>query len=96
MIEWLRVWVRRDLRDDFLRKDAEVWTAGLSREPGFLGKEVWLGEEEDEVVLVIRWESEAAWKGIPEERLEELERQFRAAIPDGHEVIEIHSFEVAE
>lgn len=94
VIEWQRIRVRPGLRDLYLKKDAEVWTAGLSRESGFLGKEVWLGES-DEVVLVLRWESEEAWKGMPKERLDELEGRFRTELPDGHEVIETRSFRVA-
>lgn len=92
IVEWQRVRVDPGLRDRFLEKDEEIWTAGLAQEPGFLGKEVWRGEDPSEVVLVIRWESEEAWKGIPEERLQELERRFREHLPDSHEIVETRSY----
>lgn len=92
IVEWQRVRVEPGMRDRFLERDEEIWTAGLAREPGFLGKEVWLGEDESEMILVIRWESEEAWKGIPEVRLQELERRFRAELPDGYEILETRSY----
>lgn len=95
VIEWQRVRVRPEIRERYLEKDAEVWTRGLEAEPGFLGKEVWLGED-GEVVLVIRWRSRGDWQGVPPERLAELERRFREAFPDeAHERVECKSFEVA-
>lgn len=95
IIEWQRVRLKPGLRDRFLEKDEEVWTAGLSREAGFLGKEVWLGEDETDLFLVIRWESEEAWKGIPRERLDGLERRFREEVPDGHEIVDSGTFRPA-
>jgi uncharacterized protein (TIGR03792 family) len=91
VIEWQRIRVRPELRERFLRKDEEIWTAGLAREPGFLGKEIWLGED-GEVVLVIRWESEKSWKGVSLERLDELDHLFRAEISEGYELLEVRSW----
>lgn len=92
VIEWQRVRMRPDLRQRFLERDEEVWTAGLAREPGFLGKEVWLGEDPGEVVLVIRWRSEEDWKGVAAGRLAELESRFRNGLPEGHEIVELKTF----
>jgi|SRR5215203_5140511 len=99
IIEWQKIRVRPELRDLYLEKDEEIWTAGLAREDGFLGKEVWLGEEDSEVilseiVLVIRWRSEEDWKGMPKERMDELDRRFRAVLPEGWEVAEMRSYQV--
>ena len=95
IVEWLRMRVRAELLERYLEADEAVWTAGLGREEGFLGKEVWLDRERPgEVVLVIRWRSERHWKRIPEERLEDLERQFRESMPEGHERVEMRAFEV--
>lgn len=95
IVEWQRVRVRPELLERYLEADEAIWTAGLRQEEGYLGKEVWLDRERPgEVVLVIRWESERHWKGIPGERVEELERHFRERVPEGHEVAEMRAFEV--
>lgn len=94
VVEWQKIRVEPEVRDDYLKKDREIWTAGLAREEGFLGKEVWLGDE-GAVILVIRWQSEEHWKGIPQERLDELDSRFREAVPEGWELVETRSYEVA-
>ncbi len=93
VIEWQKVRVQPGARDLYLEKDREIWTAGLAREKGFLGKEVWLGE--GEVILVIRWRREEDWKGMPRERQDDLDRRFREAVPAGWELVETRSYEVA-
>jgi uncharacterized protein (TIGR03792 family) len=95
IIEWQRVRVRPGLRERFVEKDAEIWTAGLAREAGFLGKEVWLGEEETEVILVIRWESRERWEGVSRERLDAIDERFRRELASGHEIVETRAYEVA-
>lgn len=94
VIEWQKVRVQPGVRDRYLEKDREVWTAGLAREEGFLGKEVWLGEEGD-VILVIRWKHKDHWKGMPRDRQDDLDRRFREAVPEGWELVETRSYEVA-
>lgn len=95
VIEWQKIRVRPELRDRYLEQDREIWTAGLAREDGFLGKEVWLGEG-SEIVLVIRWDREEDWQGIAKERLDELDRRFREAVPeDGWERVEVRSYRIA-
>jgi uncharacterized protein (TIGR03792 family) len=94
VIEWQKVRVQPGVRDLYLEKDREIWTAGLAREEGFLGKEVWLGEN-GEIILVIRWRREEDWQGMPKERQDDLDRQFREAVPEGWELVETRSYEVA-
>jgi uncharacterized protein (TIGR03792 family) len=94
VIEWQKVRVQPDVRDLYLEKDREIWTAGLAGEQGFLGKEVWLGEHGD-IILVIRWQREEDWKGMPKERQDDLDRRFREAVPEGWELVETRSYEVA-
>lgn len=94
VIEMQRLRVKPELRDRWLAADEAVWTTGLSRETGFLGKEVWIGEG-DEILLVIRWRSQADWDGMPKPRLEALDSAFRERMPGGWEMAETRSYQVA-
>ena len=98
VIELQRLRVNSELRDRWLAADAEVWTAGLSGEAGFVGKEVWVGvgDQGDEVLLVIRWRSQADWDGVRKPCLEALDRVFRERMPDGWEIVETRSYQVIE
>lgn len=95
VIEWLKVNVAPELREQYVQKDYEIWTAGLSQYPGFLNKEVWISPDRlNEVVLVIRWESFETWKAVPAEALERLDAEFNAAMGDTHEIIEAQGYQV--
>ncbi|WP_413166591.1 TIGR03792 family protein [Capilliphycus salinus ALCB114379] len=76
VIEWLQLKVPREKWEAFLKRDEEVWTQGLKRYPGFIGKETWIDPQKEEIVLVIRWETREQWKSIPLEDLEALDRQM--------------------
>jgi uncharacterized protein (TIGR03792 family) len=96
VVEWKRVKVRPGLVDRFLEKDEEIWTSELAGQDGFLGKEVWQGDDPEEIILVVRWKSLACWKGLPRERLDGIEERFRRELPEGHEILETRGYEVLE
>lgn len=95
VIEWLKIRVSPELREKFIAKDAEIWTAMLSGYPGFLSKEVWINPETPgEVVLIIRWETLEQWKAIPAERLAETDTRFTQAFGEPQEIIEAAQYQV--
>jgi uncharacterized protein (TIGR03792 family) len=47
VIEWLKVKVPIELRETYIQKDAEIWTATLSKYPGYVGKEIWLNPQDE-------------------------------------------------
>ncbi len=83
VIEMLRVMVKAEEVDRYIRLDAEIWTPVLSACQGFLGKEVWF-KPDGEIMMVVRWATREAWKAIPTELLEATEQAFVHAI--GHAV----------
>ena len=96
VIEWLRMRVTPELRETFVQKDNEIWTPVLAKYPGFLGKQVWLNPKQpDEVVLVIQWESRAAWDAVSPRELETTEEKFAQAIGKGnYELVESKEYQI--
>jgi len=76
IIEWLRFKVPPEKLEAFIQRDEEVWTAGLKNFPGFLGKEILVDSVENEVVMLIRWETREKWKSVPQSTIDELDRQM--------------------
>ena len=77
VIEYLTLACPTHRREAFLRRDREVWTAALSKWPGFLGKEVWTSlDNPSQITLVIRWESLAQWKSFPDELRSNLDARM--------------------
>jgi uncharacterized protein (TIGR03792 family) len=81
VIEQLTFFVPDGLIDRFLVLDREIWTAALSQQPGFIGKEVWRETESpDRLHLIIRWQSRSDWKAVPAAILAETDRRFGEAL----------------
>ena len=76
VIEYLRFDVPPDLRAAFLAADAAIWTASLSRYPGFIDKETWLDQATGQVVTLLRWQTLEAWKSIPQSDLDEIDARM--------------------
>ncbi|WAL60944.1 TIGR03792 family protein [Thermocoleostomius sinensis] len=94
-IEWLKFRVNPDRREEFVQKDAEIWTAALSQYPGFISKEVWISPDDlAEVVQVIRWETFEQWQAIPPQALEQIEAQFRQSMGDSYELLESSRYQI--
>jgi uncharacterized protein (TIGR03792 family) len=95
VIEWLKFTVTSELREQFVQKDAEIWTVVLASYPGFLNKEVWISSDRlDEVVAVIRWESLEQWQAIPAEVLDQTEAKFAAAMGDTYQMVGAEKYQV--
>ncbi len=81
VIEELTFEVSPERVADFLRHDADIWTALLAGQEGFLGKRVWTSPEHPgRVRLVIEWRSRAAWHAVPPEQLSQTDRRFKKAM----------------
>jgi uncharacterized protein (TIGR03792 family) len=76
IIEWLKFKVPPEKLEAFIQRDEEVWTAGLKNFPGYLGKEIWVDSVENEVVMLIRWETREQWKSVLQSTIDELDRQM--------------------
>ena len=76
VIEWLRLKVPPEKLEAFIRRDEEVWTAGLRNFPGYLGREIWVDAMENEVVILIRWETREQWQSVPQSTIDELDSQM--------------------
>jgi uncharacterized protein (TIGR03792 family) len=83
VIEWLKFKVSPLFREKFIQKDAEVWTPLLAKCPGFLSKEVWINPDaEDEIIILVRWETRQQWKEVPQEVIEATDKEFAKQMPE--------------
>ncbi|NJR38961.1 MAG: TIGR03792 family protein [Leptolyngbyaceae cyanobacterium CSU_1_4] len=95
VIEWLKFTVVAELREQFVQRDAEIWTPVLAQYSGFLSKEVWISPERlDEVIAVIRWQSLEQWQAIPTSVLDETEARFLEAMGNTYKLIEASPYQV--
>ena len=94
VIEWLKFRVTPEERERFIQKDEEIWTETLAKYTGFLGKEVWLSPNPDEVVLIVRWRTKEDWHSIPLDVLQETEGRFAIAFGQPYDLVEEGEYQV--
>ncbi|AFY36349.1 TIGR03792 family protein [Calothrix sp. PCC 7507] len=95
VIELLRFKVTPELRENYIQKDAEIWTTALAKYPGFLGKEVWINPHNTtEVIFIVRWETKEQWQAIPQADLQAIEKNFAQAFGDNYELLELAEYQV--
>ncbi|XGV96850.1 MAG: TIGR03792 family protein [Leptolyngbya sp. BL-A-14] len=96
VIEWLKIQVVPELREKYIQKDEEIWTAALAKVPGYAGKQVWIDPNNaDKVVLVIHWATREAWKAVPAKLLEATEMEFAQQMgKDNYKIIEEGEYQV--
>ena len=96
VIEWLRFQVPPELREKFIKDDEEIWTKALMKYPGYLGKEFWIDPKaQDEIVIIVHWESLEQWQSIPQSILEEVENNFTKKIgKDNYKIIESREYQI--
>lgn len=70
VIEWLEFQVKPEAREKFIQKDQEIWTKFLAKQPGFLGKEIWINPAiEEQLIIVVHWQTKEQWKAVPQNLL---------------------------
>ena len=95
VIELLKVKIPPDLREKYIQKDAEIWTAALAKYPGFIAKEVWINPNDPtEIVLIIRWQTREHWHAIPEADLQAIALKFDAAMGKSYPIVESAEYQV--
>lgn len=96
VIEWLVFKVASEVREKFIEKDREIWSANLDKYPGFLSKEIWINpEKSDRVTIVIRWQTREQWKAVPLDILVATEQKFALAMgKDNYQMIEASEYQI--
>jgi uncharacterized protein (TIGR03792 family) len=95
IIELLRVKVPPEHREQYIQKDAEIWTAALAGYPGFLGKEVWINPHDtSEVILIVQWATREQWKAIPQAEIDAIDEKFNQEFGFQSQIVELYEYQV--
>lgn len=76
VIEHLKLKVPEAARQAWLEAERGSWEPWLSRQQGFLGRDLLWNPETEEGTLLIRWHSREAWKAIPLQEVEAVQQRF--------------------
>lgn len=68
----------------------------FSKTTWFLGKELWINPAiEEELIIVVHWQTQEQWKAISKNLLDETEAKFSLAMgKDNYQLLKVKEFQV--
>ncbi len=79
VIEVLRLKVPSSYRKAWLNAEQATWGPWLSKQNGFLGRDLFWDSKNEEATLMIRWASRKDWKSISQFELDDLQERFETS-----------------
>ncbi len=87
-VEILEFEVAPGRRSEFIRQNEKTWTPALRQRPGFLGREILVSaEDEDLVVILIRWSTRQAVEAFPEREEEALDEKMHGLVRERRQLL---------
>ncbi len=76
IIEELRLKVPAEFKDIWLEAEKNIWEPWLSRQKGFLGRQLFWDKQKEEALILVNWKSKKLWKSIPMSAVNEVQEKF--------------------
>lgn len=93
VVEWLQFQIPIEVQANFIEKDRRIWTSFLSKQKGFIHKEVLTNiAKPEELTLLIYWQTLADWKRIPQNLLDEVQTHFEQELGTYYPIMESRAY----
>ena len=76
IVEHIRLSVPAKDRSSWLIAEKKSWEPWLEKKEGFLGRDLFWDQKEEEAILLIRWSSRDTWKSIPQQEIDHVQELF--------------------
>ena len=80
VIEHLRLKVPKRYRQDWLLAEKESWEPWLSKKKGFVERELFWDQKNEEATILIKWSSREEWKNISQAEINFVQDQFESIV----------------
>ena len=82
VIEELRLKVPAKFKEVWLQAEKKIWDPWLSRQSGFLGRQIFWDKEKEEALILVKWENKKLWKNISMEEVNEIQERFEQNVEE--------------
>ncbi|WP_320674969.1 TIGR03792 family protein [Prochlorococcus sp. MIT 1341] len=82
IVEHLRLSVPSEKREAWLKAEKDSWEPWLAKKQGFLGRQLFWDDQNEQAVLLISWASREEWKSIPKSEIDQIQEDFEALAKD--------------
>lgn len=76
VLEELRLKVPSKFKDVWLDAEKKIWDPWLSSKDGFLGRQIFWNEKNQEALILVKWENKKLWKDISIEEVNLIQEKF--------------------
>ena len=76
IVEELRLSVPLKYKETWLKAEEEVWEPWLSKQDGFLGRQIFYNQKNGEALLLVKWKNRNLWKNISAEEVNKMQRIY--------------------
>ena len=80
IVEELRLNVPSKYKEIWLKTEGEVWEPWLSKQDGFLGREIFYNQDKEEALLLVKWKNRKLWKNISDEEVEKMQKIYEKTV----------------
>ena len=80
IVEELRLSVPLKYKETWLKAEEEVWEPWLSKQDGFLGRQIFYNQKTGEALLLVKWKNRNLWKNISEEEVNKMQKIYEGTV----------------
>ena len=80
IVEELRLSVPLKYKETWLKAEQEVWEPWLSKQDGFLGRQIFYNQKTGEALLLVKWKNRNLWKNISEEEVNKMQKIYEETV----------------
>ena len=74
--EQLRLEIPSHYKSVWLDAEREIWEPWLSKQDGFLGRQIFWDKKNEEALILVKWKNKKLWKNIPMEEVNQIQKKF--------------------
>ena len=80
IIEELRLNVPNKYKETWIKAEEEIWEPWLSKQDGFLGRQIFYNQKTGEALLLVKWKNRNLWKNISEEEVNKMQKIYEGTV----------------
>jgi len=80
IVEELRLSVPLKYKETWLKAEEEVWEPWLSKQDGFLGRQIFYNQKTGEALLLVKWRNRNLWKNISDEEVNKMQKIYEKTV----------------
>ena len=80
IVEELRLSVPNKYKETWIKAEKEIWEPWLSKQDGFLGRQIFYNQKKGEALLLVKWKNRNLWKNISDEEVNNIQKIYEEKV----------------